>query len=157
MKYSVKDVVIGFIIIVLIIIGALYYKKNRIPKVIPTSSPVSIEFKKELEKNFKYDIPDDINSIELKDFYGGNGRGLATTKEILADVDDPQTGYFYEAWLQDSDSQELTSLGKLIEGKGGWMLGFSEIKYPEGKKIIISLESKFDNEIENKILEGSFN
>lgn len=151
MNYSKKDVIVGFIIIVLIIIGAFYYKKIRTPKVITTSTPITIEFQEDIENNFKYNISESTTTIELK----GNGRGIATNKEILADVENPQTGYFYQGWVENNG--KLTPLGKLVEGKGGWMLEFPMISNIEGQKIIISLEKKFDNEIEKRILEGSFN
>ena len=85
----------------------------------------------------------------------GNGRGIATNKEILVDIEDPATGYFYEGWLEKSGN--LISLGKLQIAKGGWLLEYDGSKYPEYKKIIISLERVLDNKIEKRILEGSFN
>lgn len=157
MQYSKKDIIIGFIIIVVVIIGAYTFKRIKNSKVTPASkpSPVSITFKKELEDNFKTNIPDNTNSIELKDISGGNGRGLATNKEILADIEDPTQGYFYEAWLENNG--QLISLGKLQPVKGGWLLDYDGSKYPTYKNIIVTLENKFDNKIEKRILEGSFN
>lgn len=154
MKYSSRDVVIGFVIIIIIIVGAFFYRRTILDKKtnLTSSTPVPIEFKKDFEQSFKYNISDDSSSIELK----GDGRGIATNKEILADIENPEIGYFYQAWLQDLDGVELTSLGKLVEGKGGWMLEFPEISDTNNKKIIVSLERKFDGEMENKILEGSF-
>lgn len=145
--------IIGIIIILIIIGGAYLYKKLNTPKLEISTTPTSIEFQEDVENDFKYNIPENTTTVELK----GDGRGLTTNKEILADVENPATGYFYEAWLQDSGNGNLTSLGKLVEGKGGWMLEFPVISNTEGQKIIISLEKKFDNEIEKKILEGSFN
>lgn len=157
MQYSKKDIIIGFVIIAVVIISAYAFKRIKTSKVTvaPTSSPVSITFKKELEDNFKTNIPDNSNTIELKDISGGNGRGLATDKEILADIEDPTQGYFYEAWLENNG--QLISLGKLQSAKGGWLLDYDGSKYSTYKNIIVSLEKKFDNNIEKKILEGSFN
>lgn len=155
MNYSKKDVVIGFVIILIIIVGAFYYKKINNPKVLPLPTPVEISYQEDLESSFKYDIPDGVDSIELKDISGGNGRGIATNKEILVDIEDPAVGYFYEGWLEKSDN--LISLGKLKIAKGGWLLEYDGSKYLEYEKIIISLEKVFNNKIEKRILEGSFN
>lgn len=153
MNYSKRDVVIGFIIILIIIGGAYLYKRSKIPKVLPVPTP-RIEFQKTLEDDFKYDIPDDVNTYELKDTSGGGGRGIATDKEVLVDIDDPSRGYFYQGWLEKSGS--LVSLGKLQFSKGGWILEFDKTKLPDADKIIISLEKYFDNKIETKVFEGSF-
>ena len=164
MNYSKRDVAIGFIIIILVVVGAFYYKKVKTNKLnlIQTPAPVSIVFQEDIENSFKFDIPDDTNTFELKDVSGGlpageagNGRGIATDKEILADIEDPSDNYFYQGWLQKND--ELISLGKLQIAKGGWLLEYDKSKLSDAEKIIISLERVFDNKIEKKILEGSFN
>ena len=156
MNFSKRDILIGFIIIALIIFGASYYRKIKNPfnKATSISTPISISFKDEFENNFKYDIPEDQNSIELKDVSGGDARGIATEKEILVDAADPSTGYYYEAWLIKDD--QAVSLGKLQVAKGGWLLEYDKNKNSEYQKIIISLEKINDNKIETKILEGSF-
>lgn len=155
MNYSKKDVIIGFVIIILIVAGVFYYKKIKTSKISVSPTPVSIGFQKDLEDSFKYNIPDDVNSIELKDVAGGNARGIATIKEILVDANDPESGFFYSAWLEKDNNFIL--LGKLKVAKGGWLLEYDKSKFQDFKKIIISLESKFDNKIEKRILEGSFN
>ncbi len=156
MNYSKRDVAIGFIIIILVVVGAFYYKKVKTNKLnlIQTPAPVSIIFQEDIENSFKLDIPDDANTIELKDVSGGNGRGIATEKEILADIEDPSDNYFYQGWLQKND--ELISLGQLQIAKGGWLLEYDKSKLSDAEKIIISFERVFDNKIEKKILEGSF-
>jgi len=155
MNYSKKDVLIGFIIIAIIIGGALYYKKLRNPKTLSLPTPTPITFQKDIEESFKYDIPDNIGSIELKDVSGGNGRGIATAKEVLADIDDPMSNYFYQGWLEKEGN--LISLGKLEVVKGGWLLEYNKSKLEDADKIIISLERVLDNKIEKRILEGTFN
>lgn len=157
MNYSKRDIVIGFVIIALVIIGALVYKKSRSPKINSISTPTPIIFQNDIEESFKYDIPDNVNTIELKDVSGGDGRGIATEKELLVDVENPNSNYFYEAWLQDSNTQAIVSLGKLQVAKGGWLLQYDKSKLQDADKIIISLEKKFDDKIEKRILEGTFN
>lgn len=155
MNFNRKDVVTGLIIIFLIIGGAYLYRYLKNPRTTtPTPSPVSFEFRKDFEDSFKLDIPDNVNSIELKDVSGGDGRGIATENEILVDANNPDENKYYEAWLEKDD--KLVSLGKLQMAKGGWLLNYDKSKYSDYKKIIISLEKTNDNKIEKKILEGSF-
>ena len=134
MNYSKRDVVIGFVIIILIVLGAFYYKKinNPFKKISSSPTPVSIYFKDEFENSFKYDIPEDRNSIELKDVTGGNGRGIATKNEILADIEDPAANYFYQAWLENDG--KLVLLGKLQAVKGGWLIEYNKPEYFEYQK-----------------------
>lgn len=155
MNYSRKDIAIGFVIIFIIILGALYYKKVKTTKVSVSPTPVSIIFQEDIENSFKFDIPDDVNTIELKDVSGGDGRGIATEKEILVDIENPQSGYFYEGWLEKDGN--LISIGKLQMAKGGWLLEYDKSKYEEYKKIIVSLEKINNSTIEKRILEGTFN
>lgn len=155
MNFNRKDVVTGLIVILLIIGGAYLYRYLKKPRTqTPTPSPASFEFRKDLEDSFKLDIPDNVNSIELKDISGGDGRGIATDKEILVDANDPEAGYFYQAWLENSG--KLIPLTKLQIAKGGWIANYDRTKYPEYKKLIISLEKVNDNKIEKILLEGSF-
>jgi hypothetical protein len=155
MNYSRRDILIGFVIIALIIIGVVFYKRNKVAKTNLTPTPAQITFEKELEDSFKYDIPDNASSIELKDISGGNGRGIATEKEILADIEDPASGYFYQGWLENNGV--FISLGRLQMAKGGWLLEYDKSKYEEYKKLIISLEKINNSTIEKRILEGTFN
>lgn len=154
MNYSKRDILTGLIIILLIVGGVLFYKKIKTPKPLSSPTPQTVNYKDELESIFNLNIPEDTNTINLKDVSGGNGRGIATSTEILADIEDPASGYFYQGWLENSGG--LISLGKLRIAKGGWLIEYDGSKYPEYKKIIISLEKSFDSNLEKRILEGSF-
>ncbi len=154
MKYTRRDVIIGFVIIAIIIAGALAIRKNRQAKLALNATPAPVSFQNELEDSFKYDIPDDTTTVELKDVAGGNSRGIATEKEILVDANDPQNGYFYQGWLQKGDT--LVSVGKLQVAKGGWLLKFDKTMLPDAEKVVVSLETVNDSKLEAKILEGSF-
>ncbi|HCR35925.1 hypothetical protein A2130_00165 [Candidatus Woesebacteria bacterium GWC2_33_12] len=156
MNYNRKDILVGLVIVVVVVLGVLLFKKLKTAKVLSTPVPQEISFKNDIEDSFKFDIPDNVKTTELKDVSGSNGRGIATSTEVLADIEDPVTGYFYEAWLQGSNNQDLISLGKLRIAKGGWLLEYEGSKYPEYKKIIISLEKVFDSNLEKRILEGTF-
>lgn len=155
MNSNKKDIVTG-IIVVLVVIGGVYLfrylKKDK--TITPSSSPVSYEFKKDFEESFNFDIPDNVNSIELKDISGGDGRGIATESEILADIDEPESGYFYEAWLDNGEN--IVSLGKLKSIKGGWLVEYKKGSNPGYNKVVVSLEKVDDKKIEKRILEGSF-
>lgn len=156
MSSNRKDIITGFIIIVLIIAGVYLFKYLKKEKTIQvTPSPASYEFKKDFSDSFKINIPDNVNAIELNDISGGDTRGIATENEVLVDANDPENSYFYEAWLEKDGKQ--VSLGKLQMAKGGWLLSYDKSKYVGYKKIIISLEKTNDNKIEKRILEGSFN
>jgi hypothetical protein len=154
MKFNRKDVFTGFIVILFIVAGVYLYKYLKTPR--PTSvtqTPVSYEFKKDFEDNFKLNIPDNVNSIELKDVVGGDSRGIATENEILVDANDPESG-FYQAWVEKDGV--LTSLGKLITAKGGWLIEYRIPNGVENSKVIVSLEMVNDDKVEKRILEGSF-
>lgn len=155
MNFNRKDVVTGLIVILLIIGGAYLYKYLKKPRTqTPTPSPASIEIRKDFSDSFKINIPDNVNTIELKDITGGDSRGIATDSEILVDAADPNLGYYYEAWLESSD--KLVSLGKLKVAKGGWLIEYDKSKNLNSTKVVISIEKVNDNKIEKRILEGSF-
>lgn len=156
MNYSKKDVLIGFVIVLAIILGLFLIKKNKDTKNEATPTPNTINYRQEIENNFNLDIPDDVKTYNLIDVSGGDGRGIATDNEILVDLNDPLTGYFYEAWLQDSNTKNIKSLGKMQFMKGGWLVEYKKDQYPSYNKIIVSLEKTFDNKLESVILEGSF-
>lgn len=154
MNYNKKDIITGLVVILLVIGGVYlfkYLKKDKIES--QTPSPVSYEFQKDFEDSFKLDIPDDVNSIELKDVTGGDSRGIATENEILVDANDPESG-FYQAWVEKDGT--LTSLGKLTIAKGGWLIEYNLPNDMDGSKIVVSLENVNDDKIEKRILEGSF-
>ena len=108
MKSSRKDIVIGFILIIALVGGIFFYKNLKTPKVLPTSTPLTIKSK--IEGLFNYVIPDDLDSIELKDVTGGIYRGIAARKfekriftiTVLADLPDLSSNEFYEFYVKDN-------------------------------------------------------
>lgn len=160
MNYNRKDIITGLVVILVIIGGVYlfkYLKKDKV--VLSTSSPASYEFKKDFDTESSYldsflkNIPDNVNTIELKDISGGDSRGIATENEILVDANDPEPG-FYQAWTEKDGV--LTSLGKLTIVKGGWLVEYRIPNIVENSKVVVSLEMNNDNKIEKRILEGSF-
>jgi len=154
MNFNKKDVFTGFVVILFVVAGVYLYKYLKTPRTTSvTQTPISYEFKKDFEDTFKLDIPDNANSIELKDITGGDSRGIATENEVLVDANDPESG-FYQAWIEKDGV--LTSLGKLTTAKGGWLVEYSMPISVENSKVVVSLEMNNDNKIEKRILEGSF-
>lgn len=156
-----KDIIIGFILIAVIVGGAYFYKNLKSPKLLPTPTPSSVKSK--IEGLFNYVIPDDLDSIELKDVTGGESRGIAArkfengafTQTILANLPDLTLNEFYEGWIFLGD--KYVSMGKLIVAKGGFLVDFtSNTDYSDYKKVIITKEKINDNKFKTIILEGSF-
>ena len=161
MKSSRKDIVIGFILIIALVGGIFFYKNLKTPKVLPTSTPLTIKSK--IEGLFNYVIPDDLDSIELKDVTGGIYRGIAARKfekriftiTVLADLPDLSSNEFYEGWVFSGD--KFISIGKLRIAKGGLLVDFtSNTDYSSYNKVTVTKEKVNDNKPESLILEGSF-
>ncbi|AKM83151.1 hypothetical protein A2422_03775 [Candidatus Woesebacteria bacterium RIFOXYC1_FULL_31_51] len=161
MKSSRKDIVIGFILIIALVGGIFFYKNLKTPKVLPTSTPLTIKSK--IEGLFNYVIPDDLDSIELKDVTGGIYRGIAARKfekriftiTVLADLPDLSSNEFYEGWVFSGD--KFISIGKLRIAKGGFLVDFtSNTDYSSYNKVTVTKEKVNDNKPESLILEGSF-
>jgi hypothetical protein len=146
-----RDVLVGVVILAALIVAILLLVKpaKKTAIVIPTPRP-----QERVEDRFNLQIPDNIEKTELVDVSGGTGGGIATRTEILADLADPETGKFYQAWLEKDG--KLVSLGKLRLAKGGWLIEYNSANYAGYNKVVVSLETKFDSVVETKILEGSF-
>lgn len=155
MRFNRRDVWVGLAIVLVVIIVGLLIRRSRNKNADTTPTPISTNsIKQEIQDKLKYQIPTNTESIELKDVSGGDSRGIATEKEILVDAPNPETGNFYQGWLENNGN--LVSLGKLQIAKGGWLINFDGTKYPDHKKVIVSQEKELDNTLEKKILEGSF-
>lgn len=161
-----RDIVIGSVVI-LALAGILYFRQTN--KEEDTVVPETLSVEDQIEDKFKYDIPDDVEKAELRDVSGGDSSAIATkdysenkfSSTLLADLPDPDDGYFYQAWIskgeEGSEGYQILSLGKLYVAKGGWMLDYSSIKdYSDFEKVVITREKVFDSTPEVKVLEGSF-
>ena len=161
-----RDIVIGLVIL-LILAGIVYWvarpKQTPIEDIEPSPS-----VEEQMEDQFKTEVPEDADKVELEDTSGGDSRGIAFRRVVggalvlsfLADLAEPEPETFYQAWaVKEGEDGELEtiSLGKLTMAKGGYVLDYQTEKDLEGyDTVIISREKTFDNEMEEKVLESSF-
>jgi hypothetical protein len=161
-----RDIVIGLVIL-LVLAGIVYWvarpKQTPIEDIEPSPS-----IEEQLEEQFNTEVPEDADKVELEDTSGGDSRGIAFRKIVggalvlsfLADLVVPEDEAFYQAWVvkEGEDGQEeMVSLGKLTPAKGGYVLEHSTQKDLEGyDTVIISKETVYDDQIEEKVLESSF-
>lgn len=160
-----RNILIGgvvIIIIVLVVIFIVRRKSATSPVNTPLPTPVS-SFERDLQNNFGITVPDNAIKADLSDVSGGNQMGLATEEiqngnysyTVMANLDDPMPGYFYQAWLVKDTT--FVSLGKLELEKGGWLVNFTtKENLSDHKKVWVTLEKTFDMTPEKHILEGSF-
>jgi len=161
-----RDIVIGGIIL-LLLAGVIYWRQTTGPN--ESKVPETLSVEDQLEEQFKFDIPEDVDKTELKDVAGVGASAIATrdykdgkyTHAALVDIADPALGSFYQGWIakgeEGSDDFSLVSTGQLKLVKGGWMIEFeSSTDYSDHDKILITQEKTFDSTPEDKLLEGSF-
>jgi hypothetical protein len=161
-----RDIVIGGVIL-LLLSGVIYWRQTTRPE--ETKIPETLSVEDQLEEKFKFEIPEDVDKTELKDVAGVGATAIATRKyedgkythTALVDIADPEVGTFYQGWIakgeEGSDDFSIVSTGKLKLAKGGWMIEFeSSTDYSDYDKILITQEKFFDNNPEEKLLEGSF-
>ncbi len=159
-----RDIVIGFVIFV-IVAGIIFWTKK--PRVTPVEVSTPTPTPK-IEEVFNYEIPEDVEKIDLKDATDSGFAGIATRKYengkfelvILADVQDPSEGS-YQAWLTKGKEGEVgfsyVKLGNLRMAKGGYLLEFeSSVDYTSYNHVLVTLEKNDDTKIEKRVLEGSF-
>jgi len=148
-----RDAVIGLIVLVALISGALFIRNSRKDKLAVTTPTIE---QKVTEKFGGLTIPSDVDKADLTDVSGGTGLGIATRKfangrfelTVLADLPNPTTGSFYKASILKDNSS--ISIGSLRIAKGGYLVDFtSQIDYSDYNKVVVTLGGK-------TILEGSF-
>ncbi len=156
-----KDIVTGFIILVILALVTVFYRKSQVPSI--TDVEKLQEKESQIEGVFNIEIPEDLEKAVLEDVSGGISSGIATRDfkggkyihTVLADLSDPEGKMFYEGWLTKGD--DFISTGKMRIAKGGYILEFgSAIDYSDYDGVVITLEKIFDNNPEKHILEGSF-
>lgn len=155
-----RDIATGLIIIIVIISAVLLVKNSKKNKV--TNLPAS-NFQQVESKFPGLTVPANADKTSLTDVSGGIGMGEAIrgikngllSLTVLADLEAPKSGYFYQAWLFNGSS--YLSLGRMELGKGGYIIDFSSSKYySDYKKVVVTLEKAFNSTPETHVLEGSF-
>jgi len=143
-----RDIVIGLVVLVILITAVLVVKKSLNKKAIAVpSQQVSIQQK--VRNTFPgLTIPEDSIKTNLVDVAGGEGFGVATNNEILANLPDPTNGKVYKAWLDNSQGKTVL-LGNLRSAKGGYLIEYNSSSYPGYNKVVVTLDNQH-------ILEGSF-
>lgn len=140
-----RDIVIGFVFLVILIAGVLFIYKNKNIK----NSKLAIQTPNIVSRitttfpNFK--IPEGVERANLTNINGGNNIGVATRTEVVANLPE---GQIYNVWLV-KDSNEKINLGQMKMSKSGWLLNYSSSKYPGYNKIVIT-------DGKTSLLEGSF-
>jgi hypothetical protein len=163
-----RDIVIG-VVILAILAGVVYWRQRQAPEEEVTQTPETLSVEDALENKFNVQIPEDVDKAELTDVTGGNASAIATRKyedgtftfSVLADLPDPESGKFYEAWLvkgeEGDEDYDILPAGKLSVAKGGWTLTYtSKTDYSDHNRVLVSEEEVNDGVPETHILEGSF-
>jgi hypothetical protein len=140
-----RDVIVGFVFLVILIAGVLWIFKNKNSSKVSGPVPTPV-FSSKIDELFpNLNIPEGVEKIELKDVTGSNNFGIATRTEIVANLPE---GRVYNGWLVNSEGKKVL-LGTLKVVKSGWMLSYASSRYPGYNKVIVSQN-------DNTILEGSF-
>lgn len=158
-----RDLIIGVVILAVLAV-VIYFWQGKGPKLqVPEETPKTTS-EKRIEEKFNLTLPEGVERTSLEDVAGVDAIAIATrqfedksfTLTILADLPDPAEG-FYQAWIQEQDSLEKLSIGRLAVAKGGYLLEFSAAKdYSNYNKVMVSLEKAVDSKMEKPVLEGSF-
>lgn len=158
-----RDLVIGGGVLLVIIAIVLFIQGRRNDLSVPdeaSPTPSISETEQSMEDQFRVDIPDNVDKASLQ---GLSGSGIATRDlmttpadvTVLADLPDPDSGKFYEAWVGNGTDTKL--LGRLRVAKGGYLLDANlSSSLSSYNKVIVSIESVDDNNIEQTVLQGSF-
>ena len=146
---NIKRIAIIFLVIVVLIAGLLIIlQKNKAKKVTPMLKDIGPSVEQQLREKFTgLKIPNDTEKIELKNVSGGEGIGIATRSEIIADLPELSGQENYQVFVSNGD--KTIFLGNLKEAKGGWILEFDISKFKGYNQIIVTNGQKH-------ILEGSF-
>lgn len=160
---KVRDIVIA--VVILAIIGFVLYNisnTDNTPEL--EATPISGEIEQNLEERFQRDIPDDVEKTELEGTVEGTEVSAlairdysdgAYTASVLADLEAPEAGKQYYAWI--NRDEEYVRLGTLQQAKGGWLIDYeSSTDYSEFDRVVVSHESAPGSEPQDIVLEGSF-
>ncbi len=143
-----RDVVIGFVFLVILVAGVLWIFRTRGNKTsnLPLPTPNISERIKNAFPNLN--IPEGVERANLTDIAGGNSIGVATRTEVVANLPELTSGKYYQVALEDSSGKSV-KLGNMRIAKSGYILEYNSANFPGFNKVVIIQGS-------TRILEGSF-
>lgn len=143
-----RDIVIGFIFLVVLVAGVLWiFKAKDVKKAtLPLPTPNIAEQIKNAFPNLN--IPDGVERANLTDVTGGSSIGVATRTEVVANLPELASGKSYQVIVENASGKTI-NLGTMRVSKSGWLLQYNSSKYPGYDKVIVASENVH-------ILEGSF-
>ncbi|OGD82890.1 hypothetical protein A3A54_00530 [Candidatus Curtissbacteria bacterium RIFCSPLOWO2_01_FULL_39_62] len=157
---------VGGVVAVIVVAAVLYFLSQNKPSTEPNQE--SQDQTEILKPNATSE--ENVETIELTVVGGYTGTGTANrtfngtnfVHLVIAQLDDPSEGKFYEGWLVKKEpTLTFISTGKLKRGdEGDFALLFnSETDYSDYNDVVITEETEslgLDNNPETHILEGSF-
>jgi hypothetical protein len=143
-----RDVVIGFIFLVILIAGVLWIlrAKNIKTSSLPLPTPNIAQQVKNAFPNLN--IPEGVERANLSDVTGGNSLGVATRTEVVANLPELPSGKYYQVLLENSSGKDVL-LGNMRISKSGYILEYKSTDFPGYNKVIVTQGS-------TRVLEGSF-
>lgn len=147
-RMKTRDIVIGFVFLVILIAGVLWIYRIKNKKTVSTPLPTP-NISQQVKNAFpSLNIPDGVEKANLNDLTGGNSIGVATRTEIVANLPEASNGQKYQVILENSKG-ETKNIGSMRISKVGYILEYSSSKFPGYNKVIIMLGN-------TRVLEGSF-
>lgn len=151
-----RDIIIGFVFLVVLIAGVLWIFKFRGIKtlVTPTQTPT---ISQKVTNTFpSLDVPVGADRANLSDVSGGTGLGVATRQKtngnfavtVMANLPNPPANSFYQAYLTNNNGN--ISLGKMNLTKSGYLVNFISSQDLTGYNKVVVTHGI------THILEGSF-
>jgi len=151
-----RDIIIGFVFLVILTVGILWIfrVKNNKTTNIPLPTPNIVQKVNNAFPNLN--VPANADRANLSDVTGGSNIGVATrqttngvyTLTIMINAPAPAKNTFYQATL--SSGTNSVNLGRLNLSKSGYLLNYqSNNNYSGYNKVAVSLGN-------SPILEGSF-
>jgi hypothetical protein len=151
-----RDVIIGFIFLVILIAGVLWVFRNRSNKTSATPAP-SPSISQKVSNAFpSLNVPAGADRANLSDISGGQGVGVATRQKtngsfsvtVMANLPAPSANSFYQSYLTNGSTN--ITLGRMSLTKSGYLVDFtSGSDLTTYNKVVVSQGS-------THILEGSF-
>lgn len=164
-----KIVWIVLIVLVVVVLGGVWYFATKISEKTTSSPSVKIATPSSQEATPSSTENQKLESADLKAVSPYTGSGVATrsfdgntfTHTVTADIGNPASGKFYEGWLvKNPATKEFFSTGKLKKEDGVYKLTFTASQnYPSHSEVVITEETSakgLDGILEDHVLEGDF-